>query len=170
MGPALFWLVPDGATTSLGHPPERSIEGATIDPTKLPIGDSKVSLAGPSIGGLWACRAGNPNAGGARANGPWLNIEARTWDSTKKLAVKGSVIWDAATYSETLRAKRVITTKNLPVKNPTGVFPIAADDPSYQYDRNPGIITATAATVSLPERGTEAAAASCMNEGPVGVI
>lgn len=145
--------------------------GAVVDPTRLPIGDSRVSTTGASVGGLWACNPGNPNAGGASADGPWLNRGAGTWDSTTKLAVKGSITWESANYTETVtNGKRVIATKNLPVTYPTGTFPISRDDPSYAYDRNPGTITAQTITVSLPETGTIAASPSCMREGPVGVL
>ena len=145
--------------------------GATVDPTKLPIGDSKVSTKGAAIGGLWACRAGNPNAGGASADGPWLNNAAGTWDSTTKLAVQGSVTWEAAKYTETVAdGKRVLTTNNLPVSAKTGTFPIASSDPSYKYDRSPGSITARPTTVTLAETGAEAASPSCLSEGVVGIL
>jgi YHYH protein len=65
---------------------------------------------------------------------------------------------------------RRLTTNDLPVKDPTGTFPIATDDPSYQYDRNPGTITAQTVSVTLPQMGTAAASPSCMNEGPVGIL
>jgi hypothetical protein len=144
--------------------------GATVDPTKLPIGDANVTTAGAGVGKLWACRAGNPNAGGAQAEGPWLNTAAHTWDSTTKLKVNGTVSWPTAKYTETVDGgKRILTTNDLPVDGQTGTFPIAKDDPSYAYDRNPGTITATDKTVTLVENGT-VAAASCMNEGPVGLL
>jgi hypothetical protein len=144
--------------------------GATVDPTKLPIGDANVTTAGAGVGKLWACRAGNPNVGGAQADGPWLNTAAGTWDSTTKLKVNGTVSWPTAKYTETVNeGKRILTTNDLPVDGQTGTFPIAKDDPSYAYDRNPGTITATDKTVTLVENGT-VAAATCMNEGPVGML
>jgi YHYH protein len=144
--------------------------GATVDPTKLPIGDASVTTTGAGVGKLWACRAGNANAGGAQADGPWLNTAAGTWDSTTKLKVNGTVSWPTAKYTETVNGgKRILTTNDLPVDGQTGTFPIAKDDPSYAYDRNPGTITATDKTVTLVENGT-VAAASCMNEGPVGLL
>ena len=116
---------------------------STIDPTKLPIGDSRVSISGPSVGGLWACRAGNANAGGASAEGPWLDVANDTWDSTTKLAVQGSVSWPQSSYRETVAdGKRIVETNDLPAETKTGTFPIAKADPSYNYDRNPGSIAA----------------------------
>ncbi len=98
-------------------------------------------------------------------------MAAGTWDSTNKLAVKGEMSWPTAKYSEVVTAgKRVITSNNLPVETKTGTFPIAATDPWYAYDRNPGQITETASTITLPETGTIASKASCMSEGVVGVL
>jgi hypothetical protein len=145
--------------------------GAKVDPAKLPIGDASMSTSGPGVGNLYACRAGNQNAPGSSADGPWLNIAAGTWDSTTKLAVRGDVSWPTARYSEKVVAnKRVLISNNLPVDIKTGTFPIAVDDPSYAYDRNPGKITETDTTITLPETGTVAAKASCMPEGPVGML
>lgn len=138
--------------------------GATVDPRKLPIGDSSVTTIGPGVGKLWACRAGNPNAGGAQADGPWLNIAAGTWDSTTKLQVNGVVSWPTAKYTETVSGgRRTLTTNDVPVDGETETFPIAKDDPAYAYDRNPGTIKATDKTVTLAETGTVAAAPSCIN-------
>lgn len=145
--------------------------GAKVDPTKLPIGDSSVSTSGPGVGKLYACRAGNPNAPGASADGPWINVAAKTWDSTTKLAVKGEISWPSAKYSETVAGgKRTLTSNNLPVDMKSGTFPIASDDPSYAYDRNPGRITATDTVIALPEIGTVATKPSCMSEGAVGML
>jgi hypothetical protein len=75
--------------------------GAKVDPAKLPIGDDSVTTSGAGVGKLFACRAGNPNAPGASADGPWINADGNTWDSTTKLAVKGEVSWPTAKYTET---------------------------------------------------------------------
>jgi YHYH protein len=145
--------------------------GATVDPAKLPIGDAKVSTTGAGVGKLYACRAGDPNAPAASAPGPWLNEAAGTWDSTKKLAVNGEVSWPSAKYSETVTGgKRILTSNNLPVDIKTGTFPIAPDDPSYAYDRNPGRITAADTTITLVETGTVSSTVSCLAEGPVGML
>ena len=145
--------------------------GAKVDATKLPIGDSFVSNSGAGVGKLFACSAGNANAGGASADGPWLNIAAGTWDSTTKLKVNGSVSWPTAKYTEAVSGgKRVLTTNDLPVDGKTGTFPIAPGDPSYAYDRNPGTIKETAKTMTLPETGTANAKPTCMPEGQVGML
>jgi YHYH protein len=145
--------------------------GAEVDPTKLPIGDDFVTTSGPGIGKLFACRAGNPNAPGASADGPWINASAKTWDSTTKLAVKGEISWPTAKYTEAVSGgNRVLTSNNLPVNMKSGTFPIASDDPSYAYDRNPGKITSTDTVFTLVETGTVASKATCMNEGAVGMM
>jgi hypothetical protein len=147
--------------------------GATVDPTKLPIGDASMSTAGAGVGKLFACRAGNPNAGGAQVDGPWLNVAAGTWDSTTKLRVNGNVSWPTARYTETVsEGKRVLISNGLPVDFKTGTFPIGTDDPSYAYDRNPGSITekSVTVTVTLAANGTVAEIPTCMNEGPVGML
>jgi YHYH protein len=166
---------PTAVTTTVTATASGSIvntwSGGKVDPAKLPIGDSSVTTSGAGIGKLYTCRAGNPNAPGASADGPWLNVAAATWDSTTKLAVKGEVSWPTAKYSETVSAgKRVLTSNNLPVNFKSGTFPIAADDPSYAYDKNPGRITAADTTITLAETGTVAAQASCMSEGTVGML
>jgi hypothetical protein len=74
-------------------------------------------------------------------------------------------------YSETISGgKRVIVSNNLPVDYVTGTFPIATDDPSYSYDKNPGRITASNTTISLDENGTIATSPTCLPEGPVGIL
>lgn len=144
---------------------------STVDPTKLPIGDTFVSTTEAGVGKLWSCSAGNPNAPGASVEGPWINADGTTWDSTSKLAVKGSVSWPIAKYSETLTdSLRVLTSNGIPVKNVTGTFPIAADDPAYQYDRNPGTIQANELTLTLPRTPTAAAASTCVNFGTMGML
>lgn len=144
---------------------------STVDPAKLPIGDAKVTTTGAAVGGLWSCRAGNPNAGGASADGPWLNVAAGTWDSTAKLAVQGSVSWPTAKYRETVSGgTRVLTTNNVPVDGQTGSFPITVSDPSFQYDRNPGRIAERPTTVALTEKPAINASPSCLSEGPIGIL
>jgi YHYH protein len=162
------------ATSTTGAAPGTIVNtwtGAKVDPTKLPIGDASVTTTSAGVGKLYACRAGNANAPGASADGPWLNVAAGTWDSTTKLAVKGEISWPTAKYSETVSGGvRTLTSNNLPVDIKSGAFPIAPDDPSYAYDRNPGRITSTDTTFTLVETGAVASQPSCMNEGAVGML
>jgi hypothetical protein len=145
--------------------------GPPADTTALPIGTTKVSLTGPSVGGLYACDGGNPRGGGAQAAGPWLDEAAGTWDLSKKLAVQGEVAWPMATYSETVDSgTRNISSNGLPVGEVTGTFPIAADDPAYAYDRNPNRIAASDLTMALPASPTVASQPSCLGKGVIGVL
>lgn len=145
--------------------------GPPADTTALPIGTSKVSLTGAKAGGLYACNAGNPNGGGAEVVGAWVNQAKGTWDLSKKVAVQGSVSWPMASYSETLTGTtRDITSNGLPLTQVTGTFPIATDDPAYQYDRNANHIAAKETTISLPLRPTESSAPTCLSGGSVGIL
>ncbi len=146
-------------------------KASTVDPTRLPIGDTYVSTTAAGVGKLFSCSAGNPNAPGASAEGPWINADGTTWDSTAKVAVKGSVSWRTAKYSETLtESSRVLTSNGLPVKNVTGSFPIATNDPAYQYDHNPGTIKESNATLTLPRNPTKAATSTCVNFAAMGML
>jgi hypothetical protein len=145
--------------------------GPPTDLTKLPIGTSHVSTDGPAVGGLFTCDAGNPNGGGAFAVGPWIDEAAGTWDATQKVRVQGEVAWPMAQYSETVEGDvRVIASNGLPVGAVTGTFPIAADDPAYQYDRNPNSIGESDIAVSLPAAPVVADTPSCVGKGTIGVL
>lgn len=158
-------------TSSTGDSIVNTWVGPPADTTKLPIGTSKVSLTGPSVGGLFACDAGNSRGGGAHAAGPWLNETAGTWDLTKKISVQGDVSWPMASYSETVNGStRNITSNGLPVGEVTGTFPIASNDPAYAYDRNPNRIASSDVKLSLPVNPTAAATPTCLGKGRVGVL
>lgn len=145
--------------------------GPAADTTKLPIGTSKVSLTGPSVGGLYACDAGNPNGGGAHAAGPWLDETAGTWDLSKKVSVQGDVSWPMASYSEAVNgSSRDISSNGLPVGAVTGTFPIASNDPAYSYDRNPNRIASSDVTVSMPLSPLTATKPTCLGKGRVGIL
>ena len=140
------------------------------DVTKLPVGDTKVTTTGPGkVGWTWACTPGNPNAPGAIHDGPW--IEGDTWNLLEKLAVRGDISWkSAAKYAEQANSStRTITTMRVPTVGTTGEYPIASDDPAYEYDRNPSSITARTKTVSIPKNPVKASKASCLPMGAIGV-
>jgi hypothetical protein len=145
--------------------------GATVDPTALPLGDGFVSTDGAAAGTIYSCTSGNPNGGGAHTAGPWIDEANGTWDSTAKVSVQGEVSWPQAAYSETIEGdQRVIVTNDLPTEQMTGTFPIAADDPAYQYDRNPNRIAEQTFTVSLPTAPEVAESPSCLPAGAIGVL
>lgn len=83
----------------------------------------------------------------------------------------GTVRWPSAKFSvRVANDRRVITTDDLPIDHPTGVFPVASSDPAYAYDRNPNRIAAQSFIWSLPESPVAAAKPSCTSGGPIGVL
>ena len=144
--------------------------GPAADPMALPLGTSHVSTAAAAIGDLFVCDAGVANAPGAFAVGPWIDEAAGTWDATQKIPVQGEVSWPMAQYSEFVDGgSRTIESNGLPVGSVTGVFPIAADDPAYAFDRNPNSIAETEINVTLPASPV-AGDAACLPKGTIGVL
>jgi hypothetical protein len=157
------------ATTTAVSVTNRWEASGSVVPTAIPLGDGKASTTAATVGSVHACQAGNPNAGGATANVPW--IHGTTWDSTAKVTVQGSVSWPTADFSVAVEDdRRVIVTNGLPTEHVTGAFPIAAGDPAYQYDRNPNSIAARAISVSLPVTPAPAASPGCLPFGAVGIL
>jgi hypothetical protein len=136
------------------------------DPARLPVGDGKVSTSGPRRGWVYSCQAGNPGGGGAFRDGPWIKGDG-TFDLTAKAHVDGSRIWPGR-FRVKMGAKRVISGNGLPVKTPTGTFPVPSTDDAYQYDRNPNSIQAQSVRASLPAKPKAAARPSCLPMGPIG--
>ncbi|HJV09070.1 MAG TPA: YHYH protein [Acidimicrobiales bacterium] len=137
--------------------------------TLLPLGDGKRSAA-PEVGSLFSCQTTFGPAAGAFRDGPWILGDGR-WDPSAKLHVQGTVAWPQAEYDTRAQgATRVITTNGVPAQATTGVFPIAANDPAYQYDRNPNVITPRSTTLTVPARPAMAAAPACVNMGAIGVL
>ena len=137
-----------------------------VDLTALPVGDDSIS-ASPQAGKLWSCRQTFDDPGGAGSDGPWFNGDG-TWDLTKKLTVSGSVEWSESLQIEVQGGVRTIATNDLP-DHPTGTYPIAQSDDAYQYDRNPGSISAQDFEFELPADPAIAASASCAG-GSVGIM
>ena len=162
---ALAMPLPLAGTTSIQVLPK-----AGTDLTALPVGDSRVTTTGPGkVGWTWACTPGNPNAPGAIHDGPW--IEGDTWNLLEKLAVRGEISWkSAAKYAEQADAStRTISTMRVPTVGTTGSFPIAKDDPAYEYDRNPSTVSPRIKTVSIPKNPVKATKTSCLPMGAIGV-
>jgi len=145
--------------------------GPAADITKLPIGTSKVSTTDAVVGGLLSCDSGNPEGGGAFAVGPWIDEAAGTWDLTTKVSVQGSVSWPMAQYSETVDgASRTISSNGFPVGTVTGSFPIASDDPAFDYDRNPNSIAESDIELVLPVSPSVNATPTCLPKSVIGVF
>jgi hypothetical protein len=139
---------------------------ASPNPVSLPIGDGKVSTAGPKRGWVYSCQSGNPGGGGAFRDGPWIKGDG-TFDLTAKVHVDGSHTWPGS-FSVTRGKKTVVAGNGLPVKTPTGTYPVASTDDAYQYDRNPNSIGAQTVRLSLPGKPKAGAKPTCLPMGPIG--
>jgi hypothetical protein len=136
-----------------------------IDLHRLPLGDGKISHA-PKVGWIWACHV-DPLGGGAQRDGPWIDRTSGTFDLTAKIAVRGTVRWPHRFAVTRAGGKRVLTSNDFP-DHPTGRFPIARDDPAFQYDRNPNRIMQQSMRIELPADPL-AAQARCA-PGVVGIL
>jgi hypothetical protein len=142
----------------------------STNPAAIPLGDNKYGTT-PEVGHLDSCETSFPSTGGATSSGAWLDSTAGTWDSEDKPAVEGSVTWRKAHFSvKTRKTTRTIKTRDLPVGEPTGTFPISPSDPAYQYDTNPNHVTRQSLTFRIPRYPSVAATPSCTSLGPIGVL
>lgn len=140
-----------------------------VDPTALPLGDGKVSTS-PKVGNVDACQT-QFGQGGAQVVGPWINSVAKTWNSTTKISVQGTVSWPNASFSNTVSGgRRRVQTNDLPQGHTTGTYPVSASDPAAAYDANPNHIAAQSISWSLPANPTAAASPSCTNGGAIGIL
>jgi hypothetical protein len=144
------------------------------DPTRLPVGDGKISSS-PKRGSVYRCGSapgGGPGGGppGASRQGPWFNGDG-TWDLTKKASVDGAKTWANAIFSvQVSGTSRVLRGNGLPTRGTTGTFPVATTDDAYQYDRNPNAIRAQTVRASIPARPAKAASPECLTGGPIGYL
>ena len=149
---------PSGTTST-------SIEALATGP--LPLGDGKTATS-PTKGAVFSCRTSFPtNAPGAFRAGPWIDATAKTWEPAEKIAVRGQVAHGASFSGRILEGAQVLKGNGLPT-TPTGVFPVAASDPAYQYDRNPNTIRPYDLDVGLPADPRPAAQPACVG-GTIGV-
>ena len=172
---ALTAVAMGGVSTGAGGP-----TATAANPAFLPIGDGKVTTAGPRRGYVYSCGSGfgggpggppgGPGGpGGAQAEGPWIR-EDGTFDLTAKATVDGSVRWRNARLRKRASAKRrSIAGNGLPKGQATGNFPIDPSDDAYAYDRNPNSIRSQGVRYSLPRNAKRAARPSCLSMGAIGV-
>ncbi|MEJ2435956.1 MAG: YHYH protein [Pseudolabrys sp.] len=141
-----------------------------LDIHHLPLGDGHVSST-PRRGYVMACRRGPGRGRGARHAGPW--IHGRTWDLTEKTQVQGRVTWPQARFTIQIvgegRVVRRIEGNGLPVKTPTGRFPVSRNDPAHRIDPNPNRIEAQHVALTLPAEPKLAREPSCVPMGMIGV-
>lgn len=158
-----------------GHRPQRavcSVATALLIATahvagahELPVGDGKVSTQ-PRSGHVYACQT-RFRGGGARHVGDWFHGD--TWNPLEKPHVQGRVMWPQASLS--IRAGEQdleVSGNSLPVGQPTGVFPIATDDPVYRFDTNPNGIEAVALDFRIPLVPERSDAPACLPMGMIG--
>ena len=156
-----------GATTTATETTTTVLSPPVV--SSLSLGDGKRST-GPEAGSVFACQTSFGPAGGAFRDGPWIRADG-TWDPTAKLHVQGEVAWPQGEYDVRVEgATRLITTNGVPGQATTGVFPVAADDPAYQYDRNPNVIRPRTLAVGVTSMPVVAATPACVNMGAVGVL
>ena len=137
------------------------------DPTRLPVGDGKVTTAGPKRGYVYSCQS-SFRGGPAVHSGEWIRSDG-TWDSTAKPAVSGSVSWPSSFSVGVTGGGVRISGNDLP-KHATGTFPVSTSDPAYRYDPNPNPIRAQSLSFALPASPKVAASAACLPQGPIGVM
>ncbi len=131
----------------------------------LPLGDGRVTDH-PAIDSVYSCQV-SFRGGGARHDGPWFH--GNSWNPLQKPHVAGAVFWPDATFTLTLQGATLTFAGNgLPVKQPTGIFPIAPDDPAYRYDTNPNHIAAQHLDFEIPAHPTFAAQPGCLPMGMIG--
>lgn len=139
-----------------------------VNPKALPLGD-QLYTSTPKKGYIYLCRTQTEDKAGAGVDGPWINTSAKTWDSTAKVAVSGSVTWPNPKWSiSSSGSTRTLTTNGYP-SHTTGIYPIQSTDAAYAYDRNPNSIKAQSLTVSLPATPTLLSTPECMG-GESGVM
>lgn len=141
------------------------LEPSTGFAYELPVGDGKVSTSAKT-GYVFSCSQ-NFRGGGARHVGSWFKGD--TWDPTQKPHVQGSIMWPNAQFSMTQDGATVdVLGNNLPLSQPTGTFPIASNDPAFQFDTNPNPITSIAMSFSIPLHPYPENIPSCLSMGMIG--
>jgi hypothetical protein len=169
-------------TSVTKQPAKVAAQGLVLDTSKnygnkytnglLPVGDGKYASDAAKQGYVYTCAQYAQNLGqaqgGAGTRGPWFTNNNTQYDMNKKAHVSGSVTWQAE-FTNTLNGStRTIVTNDLP-SHPTGVFPIAATDAAYAYDRNPNTIKGQTLTYALPATPAYNATPNCMG-GEVGIV
>ncbi|GAC1336930.1 MAG: YHYH protein [Acetobacteraceae bacterium] len=114
---------------------------ATVDPTKLPLGNRRMVIDAPRAGYVFACDPfmySMTTIIGATRTGPWIDEAAGTYDVTSKVFDRGRIEWPGQLSVMAEGGWRVIRGNGLPLPGvPTGRFPVPPEDPAYRFDRNP---------------------------------
>jgi len=139
----------------------------SIDPTKVPVGDGKLSITTPQVGYVYACTL--PNSPNPPGKSPWISADGLTWNSTTKTTVQGAVQWLSQLAITLTGGSRNVAGNGLP-NHATGTYPIAATDPARAYDGNPNAIMSVAIAWGLPANPVIAAKPTCTSLGAIGVL
>lgn len=139
----------------------------SIDPTKVPVGDGKLSITTPQVGYVYACTL--PNSPNPPGKSPWISADGLTWNSTTKSTVQGAVQWLSQLAITLTGGSRNVAGNGLP-NHATGTYPIAATDPARAYDGNPNAIMSVAIAWGLPANPVIAAKPTCTSLGAIGVL
>jgi len=131
----------------------------------LPLGDGHVTDH-PATGNVYACQMVF-RGGGARHAGDWIHGD--TWNPAEKPHVRGRVFWPEASFNlfpqgDALR----VESNGLPVRQPTGEFPISPTDTVYRYDTNPNAIRAQQLAFDIPLAPARAGEPGCLPMGMIG--
>ncbi|MFA9219445.1 MAG: YHYH protein [Sphingomonadaceae bacterium] len=140
---------------------------AVIDPTRLPLGDGKLSVTEPRIGYVFSCTI--PRSNNSPGKAPWISADKLTWDSTAKATVSGAVLWVSEFSISLSNGIRSLSGNGLP-NHDTGTFPIARSDPAHAFDANPNAIRAVAVAWGLPANPSIAAEPGCTGLGAIGIL
>ncbi len=138
---------------------------ASAGAQELPLGDGHVTTHAVT-GNVFSCQT-EFRGGGARHEGPWFHGD--TWNPLEKPHVEGRVLWPEAKFALKPQGDEVTVEGNgLPVKQPTGTFPISPRDPVYAYDTNPNAIAAHDLAFQIPAAPKRASEPGCLPMGMIG--
>ena len=136
-----------------------------VDRSQLSVGDGRITDM-PTTGAIWSCAP--PRAGAPAGEAPgW--IDGATFDVRAKPVVDGGVSWRGEFVAGVIGDRRAIETNGLP-EHTTGRFPVDRADDAYAHDRDTVGIVERNLTLSVPATPRLAAAASCLPDGPIGVL
>lgn len=146
------------AVPALAHEP---------DVTKLPLGDNRL-VDTPTAGAIMECRT-DPEAGGAFKDGDWIDAANGTWNLLEKVSVEGEVPHAGWYFHYGVQGdERMFATADIP-DYPTGEFPVAPDDPAYQFDRNPNTISEQDFVFGIPANPAVLDQPGCV-PGAIGIL
>lgn len=149
--------------------PVAATSSASVDATKLPLGDSYVRTTGAGVGYAFMCNPARSGGAGATTKGPWFNADGTTYNSLAKLIVSGAVSWVSSFMQAVSGSSRTFSGNGLPTHT-TGTFPVPSTDAVYAYDRNPNSISAQTIAWGLPASPTSNTTPTCLNGGTIGVL